>query len=169
MGEKGRVSLGPQAERVAPGEGAGRRTTRKAAAQRPVDPLSKLGFLSSEMLLLSCPPSWNSTATLWEVYTAKHFEEAQGSFPRTSKPRWQVLCAVNGPTPCGFYVSAKCRGLCLQSLPIPTQAGSQFPCGPLLLFHLLWLRPGKFRSPGCFYGVKKNFIFHYSLAKKPKA
>ena len=96
-------------------------------------------------------------------------EEAQGSFPCASKPGWQVLCTVNGPTPCGFCGSAKYHGLCLQSLPIPTQAGSQFPCGPLLLFHLPWLRPGKFRSAGCFYGVKKHFIFHYSLAQKPKA
>ena len=39
----------------------------------------------------------------------------------------------------------------------------------MLFFHLPWLRPGKLRNPSCFYGVKKNFIFHYSLAKKPKA
>lgn len=54
-------------------------------------------------------------------------EEAQGSFPCASTPEWQVLCTVNGPPPCGFRGYAKYHGLCLQSLPIPTQAGSRFP------------------------------------------
>lgn len=148
-----RVSHGPQPQRATPGEEAGGETTLEThpAGLYTLLRRVKMGLhvYNHRWCWFLCPCPQNSTASLWEVCAAKYFQGGPGLFcVHLQTSTVSPLCGKEGHSSwLPPHPQSNC--LCLQSLPIPTEAGSQCPWGALLFLRLAWLISGKLRRPGC--------------------